>query len=426
MQHLLSYVRIRKWYIRMTTRNPVFEFGDQDYGSAIGWEPKAATVTGQRKKLPKSIEEDKKRDPKAYAKTPEMLWAMPMKWWLDVGVSIEPMEQLFGSFWTKGELAILFARAGVGKSCLATQIGENLARGLRMAPFDGETAVAEPQTVLYLDFELSTEQLAARYSEVDNGSGRYVNGYEFSERFKRSMLHWDGSVIEGYEGFSDMFFVALLEAIDVTGATVLIIDNVTFLDETSTSNVDAALSIMRSLNVIKQKRSVSILVLAHSRRRNRTNRLTSDDLQGSVNLANFADSVFAMETSRQGKYLRYLKQLKVRTGTLEYDDSRVPVFSLGKFDAAAGHLAQSPERTPINNFLGMSFIKFDKEDNHLEVPPSRALKPEHRKRPSKLYLKKAVRRMLSEGMSLREIAAKLSVSRTTVMRYKNRGLSVWK
>lgn len=416
MQLLVSFIRSKKRYNCMSEEKSVFELGDQDYGSAIGWEPKGMKNGSFSRKL---IEDDKKRNPRDYAKTPDMLWAMPMSWWVGVGVSYPPMEQLFGPFWTHGELAVLFARAGVGKSALATQIGENLARGLRMAPFDEDGAVTEPQNVLYLDFELSTAQLAARYSVLDAETGSYTNGYEFSERFKRSTLNWNGRLIEGYDDFSDMFFTALSEAVEVTGTTVLIIDNITFLDESSTSNVDTALSIMRSLNALKQKRGLSILVLAHSRRRGRSNRLSSDDMQGSVNVANFADSVFAMETSRKAADLRYLKQLKMRTGMLEHGHSRVPVFSLAKFDSAAKYLAQNPARTPIPNFLGMSFRGFDTEDAHVELPQSFAFKQDRQKGPSKSFIKKAVKELSAGGKSLRDIAAELGLSQTTVMRYKN-------
>ena len=404
----------------MNDRKSVFEFGDQDYGSAIGWEPKGTRGGSFSRKL---IEDDKKRNPRGYAKTPEMLWAMPMSWWIAAGVGDPPMEQLFGPFWTRGELAVLFARAGVGKSALATQIGEHLARGLRMAPFDGDGVVTEPQNVLYLDFELSTGQLAARYSVIDSETGENANGYEFSERFKRSILNWNGQLIEGYDDFSDMFFTAVNEAVEVTDSTVLIIDNITFLDESSTSNVDTALSIMRSLNDLKQSRGLSILVLAHSRRRGRSNRLSSDDMQGSVNVANFADSVFAMETSRKAADLRYLKQLKMRTGTLEHGHDRVPVFSLTKFDSAAKYLVQNPDRTSITNFLGMSFREFDIEDEHVELRPNLAQKQEQHKRPSSHYIKRTVTKLSSEGKSIREIVTKLGVSRATVMRYRKGGVN---
>lgn len=342
-----------------------------------------------------------------------------MSWWVEVGAMGEAMERLFGPFWTQGELAILFARTGVGKSALATQIAENLARGLRMSPFDTEGVVAEPQNVLYLDFELTTNQLGPRYSVLEKTTQRYVHPYEFSERLTRSILCWDGTVADGYEGFSDMFFLSLADAIEATEATALVIDNVTFLDETATSNINTALSIMRSLNEIKRLSHTSILVLAHTRRRCRWNRITGNDLQGSINLANFADSIFAMETSRQATDLRYLKQIKVRSGVMEYSHENVPVFSLHQFDAASEHLVQNPQRVQIPNFLGMKFEKFDAEDKHIELPPSQAVRLTKKPNPKREAMIERVKKMMSRGKSVGEVAEKLRIPRTTVFRYKN-------
>lgn len=403
----------------MNNDEPMFEFGDQDYGSAVGWDPSECVEKNRYSHTARLIEEDKKRNPRAYAKRPEMLWARPMQWWVEVGAAGEPMERLFGPFWTRGELAILFAPTGVGKSALATQIAENLARGLRIAPFDTDGVIAEPRNVLYLDFELSTNQLGPRYSVFDKDERIYKHTYEFSDRLKRTILCWNGTVTEGYDGFSDMFFTSLSDAIEEHEATAVVIDNVTFLDETATSNINTALSIMRSLNEIKRQFGTSILVLAHTRRRCRWNRLTANDLQGSINLANFADSIFGMETSRQGPDVRYLKQIKIRSGELEHSHANVPVFTFRQFDAAAAHLVQNPDRPPIANFLGLHFQKFDPEDKHIELPPSLAVKRSNKPQRSRDELVENVRKMTASGKSVRQIAAKLGIPRTTAFRYKN-------
>ena len=44
---------------------------------------------------------------------------------------VTPPRPLFGEFWREGELALLFGAAGTGKSLLAVQLAESLARGLR-------------------------------------------------------------------------------------------------------------------------------------------------------------------------------------------------------------------------------------------------------------------------------------------------------
>jgi hypothetical protein len=92
MQLLISFIRIKKRYKRMSKEESIFEFGDQDYGSAIGWEPAGMKGGSFSRNL---LEEDRKRNPRDYARTPDMLSAMPMSWWVAVGAGYPPMEQLF-------------------------------------------------------------------------------------------------------------------------------------------------------------------------------------------------------------------------------------------------------------------------------------------------------------------------------------------
>ena len=66
---------------------------------------------------------------------------------------------LFGEFWLEGELAILFADTGKGKSLLAVQIAESIARGRPIGPFE---MTGRPQTVLDLEFERSDKQFEMR------------------------------------------------------------------------------------------------------------------------------------------------------------------------------------------------------------------------------------------------------------------------
>lgn len=56
---------------------------------------------------------------------------------------------LWDSFWYEGELSCLFADSNVGKSILAVQIADCIAR---------------TDNVLYLDFELSEKQFQLRYT----------------------------------------------------------------------------------------------------------------------------------------------------------------------------------------------------------------------------------------------------------------------
>src|SRR6478735_332915 len=91
-----------------------------------------------------------------------------------VGRGAPPAEMLFGGFWRAGEMALLFGVAGIGKSLLAVQIADHLARGRAI---DGMEMPRRRFKVLYVDLILSDAQFRSRYSRdaVRKGPvGRYM------------------------------------------------------------------------------------------------------------------------------------------------------------------------------------------------------------------------------------------------------------
>src|SRR5690242_10940044 len=70
--------------------------------------------------------------------------------------------RLCGDLWREGELAVLFGESGTGKSILAVQMAESIARGEGFGPFEVEGG---PRKVLYIDLKLTREQWAARYRD---------------------------------------------------------------------------------------------------------------------------------------------------------------------------------------------------------------------------------------------------------------------
>src|SRR4051794_923618 len=72
-----------------------------------------------------------------------------------------PAKMLFDEFWREGELSLLFGAAGTGKSVLAMQIADRLARGRGI---DGFEMTVKRQRVLYVDLRLSQRNFDSRYS----------------------------------------------------------------------------------------------------------------------------------------------------------------------------------------------------------------------------------------------------------------------
>jgi hypothetical protein len=387
----------------------MFEFGDQDYGSAVGWDP-------DREAREKVLADSKKKYPRAFSPEPEMLFVRDAEACVKMAAKWEPMKQLFGPLWLMEEVAVLYSTPGVGKSALAVQIGESLARGIPMAPFDKPLPGCEPppRRVLYIDFELTLQQFTRRYSTVSEDGLRVENPYQFSQNLLRAEMYWDGRLIDGYEDFTDMLFKDIENQLYEHEAKVLICDNLTFLSRSSTANASIAFRLMNRLQQIKKDHFVSVLAVAHTPKRSPHLPLTECDLQGSVDLAKVADSMFALGSSTLDPDLRYIKQIKSRSGRIKHGGDNILVYRLGKFDLACERQTKAGTATAAN-FFGYSFIATDREEVHL--PP--LFRPTPAKRRSKLdHRRVAYAKLLArQGLSTAEIGRRLGVSKPTAHRY---------
>src|SRR5258708_2155231 len=95
-----------------------FDTHDADrYESARGWEPEY--------KYQKLLDDYKKKNPRILP-TDNLFAVRPANEWVEQTASEPAKAQLFGDLWNEGELAIMFADTGTGKSILAIQIAESI------------------------------------------------------------------------------------------------------------------------------------------------------------------------------------------------------------------------------------------------------------------------------------------------------------
>ncbi len=273
---------------------------------------------------------------------------------------------LWLSLWYEGEVCCSFSDSNLGKSIYSVQIA---------------TEIAKRQKVLYFDFELSDKQFQLRYT------GENGELYKFPENLLRveiSKEHFDT------DNFESSIIDSIEEAAVITNAKVLIIDNLTYLC-TAAEKGDVAGSLMMKLLALKRKYGLSIMVIAHTPKRQLSSPITQNDLAGSKKLFNFFDSVFAIGKSAKGNNLRYVKQIKVRYGEYEYDEENVIVYSIEKFGA----------------FLQFSHVEYGVEREHLkeQTQSDREEKTEE------------VKRLQREGKSQREIATLTGLSLGCVNKY---------
>jgi RecA-family ATPase len=205
--------------------------------------------------------------------------------WIEEAKRRPVPKMLFGEFWLEGEIAILFADTGKGKSILAVQIADALAQGTQVENF---TNNAPAQTVLYIDFELTSKQFEMRYAEDnETGEDNLKNHYQFSPNFLRA----EAKTLEDhprpiYKSFDDYLTAMMNKLLRATEAKILIIDNLTCLKQRNEST-DEAVRLMKALKEQRKEFGLSILVLAHTPKRALKSPLTVNDLQGSKILSNF-------------------------------------------------------------------------------------------------------------------------------------------
>jgi RecA-family ATPase len=300
--------------------------------------------------------------------------------WIEEAKNRPIPKMLFGEFWFEGEVCILFSDTNLGKSILAVQIGNSISKkeGIK-----GFTLEAPKQSILYFDFELSDKQFENRYSTD------YAEHYGFDNNFIRIEMNSDAMLPDG-KSFEDFLIYSLEQSIIKTNAKVIILDNITFL-KSGTESAKDALPLMKDLKSLKNKYGLSILVLAHTPKRDLSKAISRNDLAGSKMLINFCDSSFTIGESSKDKNLRYIKQIKQRNTENIYNAENVCICEI----------------TKQQSFLGFELIDYGSESEHLKTITKQ----------DRDDIIEQVKLLSSEGKSQREIHKELGISLGTVNNY---------
>lgn len=304
--------------------------------------------------------------------------------WLRSAAGKAAPNMLFDSFWFERELCILFADTNTGKSVLAVQIADSISRGI---PIGTLQLSARSTGVLYFDYELTDEQFYTRYT---NGS---KSAYPFDKKFSRAVPNPQADKMHRFSSWQEYITNEIENALLTAKAKVLIIDNLSCLNF-DTHAVSGAINLLRSLQMIKTRYDISILVLAHTPKRNPAKPITRNDLQGSKMLINFADSAFAIGESHAIPGLRYIKQVKQRSTIQQYGADNVCLCHIEK----------------PGNFLRFRFAGNSTETEHLQI-----YNKQHRQN-----IEHEIAALSKQNQSIRRIAEKLGLPSATVGRVVKR------
>ena len=306
----------------------------------------------------------------------------------NIALTMPPQKMLFDCLFHEGEICVLFSDSNVGKSILAVQIADSISSGV---PIYGFKLEVEKQKVMYIDCELSERQFLQRSSEIENEQ-RYP--YKFDNNFIRCEINPEQLLPpDGLSG-EDVIIRAVERGIDATHAKVLVVDNITYL-KNETDKGRNAITLMKELKKIAKTKNISILVIAHTPKRDMSRPIVQNDLGGSKMIFNFSDSAFALNYNQDNKTQRYLKQLKARQCDIKYDGNNVIILNV----------------TKNSGLLQFNHSGFGKEDDFLKKSKGK----------SDEYTEEVIE-MLNYGYTHQQISDRTGVAVGTVNNIKKRNI----
>ncbi len=229
-------------------------------------------------------------------------------------VNLKDPEDLFFRMVYEHEITCLFGDSNCGKSILAVQMGDRISRRKR---------------TIYFDCELSDKQFQMRYTDKipnEETQEETVTTYQFSDNFFRATIDPESITVGNYEDG----IISQIEAYTLAyKAEVVIIDNITFLCTTTEKAEDAGKFMIRLLS-LKKKYGWTVIVIAHTPKRDPSIPISQDSMAGSKKLANFFDAIVAIGNSSQGGNTRYVKQVKARSTEIVYGAENVALYEIQK------------------------------------------------------------------------------------------------
>ncbi len=211
---------------------------------------------------------------------------------------------LFDECWGEGELVMFIGESGVGKTIFSLQLGDAIARG---RPIEGFRMTALRQKTLYVDLKHSDMQIRARYASA-RGRKFSENLYCESPPVPADLVTWLHATIKAH------------------GYRVVIVDDIFALSRTYTGTRET-LTAMRELRRLTRELSISMLVLAGSRKPPK--QIVSEaDLMSNRILCDAADSIFALGHHPHKPGHRYLIQTRSAMRPVYWTEHNAPVCSL--------------------------------------------------------------------------------------------------
>ncbi len=268
------------------------------------------------------------------------------------GAKEPPARRMTGSLTHENSIIILFSDPGTGKSIFGMQIADMISRGKGLWGHKDFSNSCQAKKTVVFDFEMEESELFGRYKKgIDNA-------YNWHENFFRAGINPD---FIDFEDADTLITNEMQLVIEEQEPELVIVDNMTYIASES-SDPKMATKIMKKL-LAMQKRStnqMTIIVIAHTPKRDPSLPIELRHLAGAKALSNFAKTVIAISKSKLDPALRYIKQLKVRQDIELYNEENVIVCGIDKAESGR---------------LEYQFRGYGKEAEHLVTPDIEAQEP---------------------------------------------------
>lgn len=284
--------------------------------------------------------------------------------------SLPDPQYFFHGLFVEAENTVVFSQPNTGKSLFMVQVAESI---------PGE------KKVLLIDCEHSSKQFQLRYTDPDTG-----RTHPFPNNLYRAQIKTDALT----EINQEQAILASIEEAAINGFSVIIVDNISFVCSDAEKS-QSSIEFMSRLIAIKKQYNITTIVVAHTPKRDSSRPLNQNDLAGSSKLMALFDSAIAIGVSARDPHLRYVKTVKFRSGEYPCPADHVAIYRVEK----------------DRDYTKLTFEGYGNERDHLR----------EKNRITEMEDIQECMSLKAKGLSLKEIAEKTGMAKTTVYRRIKQG-----
>ena len=263
---------------------------------------------------------------------------------------LAPDVRLFDEFWREGELALMFGASGTGKSVLAMQVADAIARGGCVEGFQMEAA---RRKVLYVDLVHSETQFKRRYVFYSPDSSKPKH-YKFSERL------WRERPLP-----SEELVTWIRKRVREEGIQIVVIDDLSAM-KTTADGTRETLTLMRDLRELCNELGISILAIAGAEAG--PGRIVNEgDLKRNRVLCDVADSVFGIGRHPSNRDT-CIVQTRCRNARIAWTDRNAPICRVVRLESGLLGMTFDERFRPVLSEEEIALIRRVKTLRNRSVP----------------------------------------------------------